>query len=180
MSLATLQLPFAKLNNADLLAFYNGSSFQELRQLATDRCISLTHVDKKNVDNLRKRLADVDRCWVQTQKLHALDATVMDTTQLFAGGINGLIYTQFGCMPQKMAEKHLIKQNQQRCRDPLNYMEAAPGRGKPRVRFRRKLPGMVPNKQMKSLIIMQLDCARTPGATPTSTTTNGLPSDAGV
>ena len=31
-------------------------------------------------------------------------------------------------------------------------MEVAPGRGKPRVRFRRKLPGMVPNEQMKNLI----------------------------
>ena len=48
MSLGTLQFLFAKLNNAELQAWYNQSSYQELREIARARRISITNAEQKN------------------------------------------------------------------------------------------------------------------------------------
>ena len=64
MSLATLQLLFATFNNAELQAWYSTSSYTELRDIARTRRISVTNAERKNVQSLRQRLANVDRCWL--------------------------------------------------------------------------------------------------------------------
>ena len=149
MSLATLQLLFAKFNNAELQALYNKSSYTQLRDLARTRRISVTHTEKQNVQSLRMRLANVDRCWLQNQRLHALHVTLEKFTT--PREIDDVIYVQFGCMPREMANKYFVVKRGE-VDDERKYVQVTPGRGKPRIRFRRKLPGLVPNMKMKSLL----------------------------
>ena len=166
MSLGTLQLLFAKLNNAELQAWYNQSSKQELREIARARRISITHAERKTVHDLRARLVNVDRCWLQSRRLHAVEATLCDLQQNW--DVDDVIYAQFGCMPCKMAKNKLVlkegEDGPSKLRHQGNYVQVSPGRGKPKIRFQRKLPGLVPNQKMWDLVKQARDCLRPPKA----------------
>ena len=59
-------------------------------------------------------------------------------------------------MPREMARQKLVmKAEEDGClslRNQGNYVEVSPGRGKPRLRFRHKWPGLVANEKMHILV----------------------------
>ena len=72
-----------------------------LLEFASKCGISLLREDQRRTEKLRRRLADLDRRWIQAQKMHDLDATF---GSLQTGcDINDLIYAQFGCMSRSDA-----------------------------------------------------------------------------
>ena len=102
---------------------------------------------------MRRRLAEVDRQWVQERTLHSLDTAVGNLMR--GDDVNDLIYQQFGCMSRAEAELHfeVITANGHKGYEPGPvFRQSAPGRGTPRRTFRKKLRGLVPNRLMSTLV----------------------------
>ena len=148
VSVGALQQAFATLNNAELRVYYQGESKRLLRDLASKYGIKLTVEERASNDAIRQRLADVDRRWVKDRPLHLLDVSLrsLDSRE----DVADIIHERLGCMSRRGAKRHLqvIGSNY----DGPVYQEASPGRGTPRIRFRQKRKGLVPNKKMAQLL----------------------------
>ncbi len=153
MPVKMLQALFARVNNAELQCFYGGTSFDPLREHASLCGIKLTHKEQETTENIRRRLAEVDRQWVRELKLHCLDTPIGNFNR--GDDVNDLIYQQFGCMSRADAQLHfeVITTNGHKGYEPGPvFRQSSPGRGTPRIRFRKKLRGLVPNRLMRTLV----------------------------
>ena len=94
-----------------------------------------------------------------------MEATLWDLTEVWT--VFDVIFVQFGCMPRKMAKNKLVLKEGEVSfvlGHQGNYVQVSPGRGKPRLRFRRKLPGLVRNLKMYILVNQARHCLRPPTA----------------
>ena len=152
------QLLSAKINNAELRSYYGTLSCKELRERFAAFGISLQHDKRKHPDAMRRRLAEVDTAWVSARTIHPLQILVKDMTSGYA--IDTLIHEQFGCMPPVDMLKYLHSSfsalSEWSRMDAYSimpaYRQVHPGRGVPRLRFQRKMGGLVPSREMERLL----------------------------
>jgi hypothetical protein len=157
LSLQRLQLLSAKINNAELRSYYGTLSCNELRERFAAFGISLQRDKKDSPDAMRRRLAEVDTAWVSARTIHPLQILVKDMTSGYA--IDTLIHEQFGCMPPVDMLKYLhssFSAYEWSRMDAYSimpaYRQVHPGRGVPRLRFQRKMGGLVPSREMERLL----------------------------
>ena len=148
LSLAALQQLFAKVNNAELRQYYGQQSWVGLRDRAGMVGIRLTTEDKATTETIRQRLAIVDRRWVDARRVHLANVTVREFRTM--EDVDAVLHEQFGCLSRDDAKKYL--QTRRDFSGNIEYIESSPGRGTPRVRCRKKLKGLVPNRMMSGLL----------------------------
>jgi hypothetical protein len=150
ISVQGLQRLFAQVNNAELRAYYDSLSCEELRNHFSKSGISLRHDVKCSPAAMRERLVEVDEQWVKTRIVHPMDTEMQCLRR--SSDLDQPIQELFGCMPKVQAKKLLRVE----CMGPEtidpHYPQVTPGRGIPKMRFRTKNKGLVPNKLMQRLL----------------------------
>jgi hypothetical protein len=144
MTLARLQYLLAKINNAELRAYYEGLSQKELRGRFADCGVSLPHSILCDATAMRARLVETDTVWASSRTIHPLEVLVHDLRPVVnRDPLGALIHERLGSMSTAGLRKYMREPRDWRTSARCGqHAQAGPGRGIPRLRFCRKMKGL--------------------------------------